>query len=76
MGVIVQLPARSSRPQPGSCERFLLSRRLAIEYRSGASIRGIAAGHGLSYYYTRQLLIETDTTFRTTTRPATLRLVQ
>jgi hypothetical protein len=76
MGVVVQLPARHYPPRPGSRERIILRKRLAIEYRSGASIRAIAQTHVLSYYFTRRILIEADIVFRTRARRRRLQLVR
>jgi hypothetical protein len=53
----------------------MLGKRLAVEYRSGASIRTIAQKHRLSYYLTREVLIESGVTFSFTARRPRLRLV-
>lgn len=76
MGVVVRLRTRHAPPRVGSSERFVLGKRLAIEYRSGASIRAIAEKHRLSYYLTREVLIESGITFRFTARRSRLRLVR
>lgn len=75
MGVVVRLRARRAPPRVGSSERFILGKRSAVEYRSGASIRTIAQGHQLSYYLTRQVLIESGVTFRFSASRPRIRLV-
>lgn len=52
------------RPRLRGEERAAMRKTLAKKYDAGASIRELAAGHGLSYGLTRHLLVEAKVTLR------------
>lgn len=61
-------PVARRRPRRRGAERERLREALADGYEGGASIRDVAAGHGLSYGLARTLLLEAGVTLRSRRR--------